>query len=414
MPYLILDPVGQYPRQLLHFLGGQAGKAGVAVFTDRMRWMLWRDKWSHELGGYVVDAFVAPEYPSAAALAKAIAARHPRLDGVIPWDEETVLLGARLGELLDLGWNPLHVMERCRDKAVMKAWLRDRGTVRVNASATVDDADGALAFRRAVGSWPIVVKPTAGSGSEDVYFPTSDEDLLRDCQRVRESGSGEVLLEEYIGGQEMVVNGLVDPQGDVLVTDVWAYDRRTSHGLPNLFYQTFKIGTGAPVFPRVARYAADVVEALGLRRCPIHMEVKVDERGPCLIEIGARFSGGNLAVLGSKLHGRSLLELAACQYLADMPLTGRDVDFDRYDRLEARVVHGIQPFEIPRITRIHGEAQVRALPSFDDFGRLRPVGTRAPQTRDLDTAAWELYLMHESLAQVDHDADAAHRLLRYA
>ena len=65
MPYLILDPVGQYPRQLLHFLGGQAKKAAVAVFTDQMRWMIWRDKWSRELGEYVVDSFLAPQWPTA-------------------------------------------------------------------------------------------------------------------------------------------------------------------------------------------------------------------------------------------------------------------------------------------------------------------------------------------------------------
>ncbi len=44
MAYLILDPVGQYPRRIVEFLGG-VGKAGVAVFTDQMRYLLWRDKW---------------------------------------------------------------------------------------------------------------------------------------------------------------------------------------------------------------------------------------------------------------------------------------------------------------------------------------------------------------------------------
>jgi hypothetical protein len=413
VPYLILDPVGQYPRQLLHFLGGQAKKAGVAVFTDRMRWMIWRDKWSKELGDYVIDAFLAPQFPSTAALAREIAGKYPSLEGVIPWDEETVLLGARLSDLLGLDWNSLQVMERCRDKAVMKAWLRKHAPGRINASATVTEGGAALAFQRQVGHWPIVVKPTAGSGSEDVYFPASGEELLRDCQRVMESGSGEVLLEEYIGGEELVINGLVDANSDLLVTDVWAYDRRESHGIPNLFYQTFKVGTGAPLFAGLMKYAADVVEALQLRRCPIHMEVKIDDRGPCLIEVGARFGGGNLAILGSKLHGRSLLELAACQYLANMPIARSDVDFDRYDRMEARVVHGIQSRELPRISRVHGADEVRAMPSFDGFGKLRAVGTRAPLTRDLDSASWELYLFHDSLAQVDHDAAQAHRILRY-
>ena len=322
MPYVVLDPVGQYPRHLLTFLGGGLGKAGIAVFTSEARWMLWRDKWSHELGRYVVETHLPGPGRGVAALAADLRRRHPDIEGVVPWDEETVLLGARLGELLGLDWNPLRVMERCRDKAVMKAWLRRQRTVRVNASATVADREDALRFRRKVGRWPIVVKPTAGSGSEDVYFPRDDDELLRDCERVRAGGNGRVLLEEYIGGDELVVNGIADAQGDLLVTDVWHYDRRTSHGVPNLFHTTRRIATSEPVFVQVAEYAAQVIEALGLRRCPIHMEVKVDDRGPCLIEVGARFPGGNLAVLASKLHGRSLFELGACQYVSDVPLRG--------------------------------------------------------------------------------------------
>ncbi len=414
MPYLIIDPVGQYPRQLLHFLGGKLGKAAVAVFTDPMRQVIWRDKWSRELGGYVVDTFLASEWPTWRALAAQIRARHPQLDGVIPWDEETVLPGARLGDLLGLGWNSVEVMERCRDKAVMKDWLRRTSDVRMNASVTVSDGADALAFQRAVGTWPIVVKPTAGSGSEDVYFSKSDAELLRDCQRVMGAGAGEVLLEEYIGGEEFVINGIVDGQSDLLVTDVWLYDRRTSHGISNLYYQTFKIASKTSVFARVATYAAQVIEALGLRRCPIHMEVKVDARGPCLIEVGARFGGGNLAILGSKLHGRNLLELAACQYLSDVPLRALDLDFARYDRLGARVVHGLQSEELNPIARVLGADEIRALPSFEDFGKLRPVGTRAPLTRDLDTAAWELYLIHADSDQVERDTAFAHRHLRYA
>jgi|GEM_PF-1484535 len=413
MPYVILDPVGEYPRHLLAFLGGTLRKAAIAVFTSEGRQLLWRDKWSSESGDFVVEEHLATTMRDVAPVARAILARHRQVEGVIPWDEETVLLGARLGERLGLDWNPLAVMERCRDKAVMKAWLRRQGTVRINASAVVSDREGALRFQKRVGTWPIVVKPTAGSGSEDVYFPVDEDTLLRDCDRVQRGGNGRVLLEEFIGGDELVVNGIVDASSDVLVTDVWHYDRRTSHGVPNLFWQTRRLATHEPVFVQVADYAARVIEALGLRRCPIHMEVKVDDRGPCLIEVGARFSGGNLAVLASKLHGRSLLELGACQYVSDVPLRRSDLDLERYDRTEARVVHGIQDYEIPQIRAVHGVEIVEALPSFDQFAVLRRVGMHAPVTRDYDTAAWELSLIHESRRQIEQDADTAHRELRY-
>ncbi|MCG8458526.1 MAG: ATP-grasp domain-containing protein [Holophagales bacterium] len=412
MAYVFLDPCGEYPRHLVSFLG-KAGHGAVAVFSSRGRYLLWRDKWSAILGDYVLGSFGVWEAPTLDHLARAIRRRWGQPNGVIPWDEETVLLGAALSDSLGLGWNSLEVIERCRDKSVMKAWLRESGDMRLNAAATVEDAEGALAFQRRVGKWPIVVKPTAGSGSEDVYFSGSDAELLRDCQRVLRAGAGEVLLEEFIGGHEVVINGIVDERSDLLITDVWIYDRRPSHGIPNLFYETFRVPTGAPIFRVVSSYAAEVVETLELRRAPIHMEVKVDDDGPCLIEVGARFSGGSLPILASKLHGRSILELAACHYLADMPLTGRDLDYARYDRYEARVLHGVQSRELGRIRRVHGEARVRALPSFQGFGRLRQPGMRAPLTRDLDSTAWELYLIHDDLGQIEHDARVARQVLRY-
>ncbi|MEO1084981.1 MAG: ATP-grasp domain-containing protein, partial [Acidobacteriota bacterium] len=403
MPYIILDPVGKYPSHLLRFLGGQLGRAAIAVFTSTGRYLLWRDNWQEKYGRYVVDTYLASKMTSA-AMAREIASRHPRIEGVIPWDEETVLLGARLSDLLGLGWNSLEVLERCRDKAVMKDWLRRHTKARINASATVSDGEGAVAFQRQLNRWPIVVKPTAGSGSEAVYFPSSESELLRDCQRVLQTGRGEVLLEEYIGGVEMVINGVVDGKSDLLITDVWHYDRRTSHGIPNLFFQTYKVSTHSSIFATVSRYAAQIVETLGLRRCPIHMEVKVDDRGPCLIEVGARFPGGNLSLLASKLHGRSLLELAACHYLAEIPLSSRDLDYARYDHYEARVLHGVQSQRVSPIRRVVGDDAVRALPSFDEFGKLRPVGTSAPVTEDLETAAWELYLIHPDSDQIALDA----------
>jgi hypothetical protein len=413
LAYLIIDPCGQYPREIVEFLG-RTGRGAVAVFSTQARYLLWRDKWSHQLGRYVLDTYLAPRAGSVAKLAKEISARWHSLEGIIPWDEQNIVLGAELGERLGLGWNSRKVIERCRDKFQMKAWLRDHSKVRINQSAVVSDAEHAFAFLEKVGRWPIVVKPTAGSGSTDVFFADSRDDLLKYCQVVLESGSGHVLLEEFIGGQEMAVNGIVDDKGDLLTTDVWSYDRRESHGVPNLYYQTLKVSTHEPVFVQVASYAAAIVEALGLKRAPIHLEVKVDERGPCLIEVGARLSGGNLPVMASKVHGRSLIELAACHYLAHLPLSARDIDYGRYDRYAARVLHGIQSETLPRIRAVHGVAEVEELESFQGFGLLRPVGTSAPQSRDLDTVGWEVYLIHRDEQQLALDAIRVRQLLRHS
>ena len=412
MAYLMVDPVGRYPAEILAFLARQVEQGAVAVFSSRARLALWQGKWSKRLGEYVLDTYLAPG-TSRAELAAEIGARWRGLRGVVAWDEESILLGADLGERLGLGWNPRRVIERCRDKGVMKAWLAQSGRVRVNAARVVHDRDEALAFQHRVGSWPIVVKPTGGAGSENVYFAREEGDLLHRCQQVMENGAGAVLLEEFIGGTEYCVNGQVDRAGDLLVTDVWVYDRRRSHGVDNLYFETTSVPTRDPVFRELGDYAARVVEALELRRAPIHMEVKVDRRGPCLIEIGARPAGGNLPLLASRLHGRSLLELAAVHWLSEMPVTGNDVDYARYDSAQAKVVLGVQPHVIPRIRAVHGLETVRRLPSFAEIGMVRPVGTRAPVTVDLDTRGFEVYLLHADRAQVARDAQVIRDVLRY-
>jgi hypothetical protein len=413
MAYLIVDPVGRYPAEMMPFIARQLHQGAVAVFSSQARLALWRGKWSHRVGENVLDTYLAPGSPSVAVLAAEIHARWPDLLGVISWDEESVLLGAALAEELHLGWNSRKVIERCRNKAVMKEYLRRSGRVRVNAGAVVRDADAARAFQRRVGGWPIVVKPTGGAGSEHVFFARHEADLLRRCQQVLESGAGEVLLEEYVGGIEYCVNGQVDRAGDLLVTDVWVYDRRPSHGFDNLYFETTSVAASDPRFPPLAEYAARVVEALGLKRAPIHLEVKVDAKGPCIIEIGARPAGGNLPVLASRLHGRSLLELAACHYLGELPARRGDVDYARYDRWRAKVVLGVQAVAIPRIRAVRGVAEVERLPSFFELGMIRPVGTGAPQTVDLDTRGWELYLISDDPEQLARDGRRARELLRY-
>jgi hypothetical protein len=99
--------------------------------------------------------------------------------------------------------------------------------------------------------------------------------------------------------------------------------------------------------------------------------------------------------------------------VAELPLSRNDVDYGNYDRAQAKVVLGVQPEPIARLARVHGLDDVKRLPSFLDLGMVRPVGTRVPKTIDLDSRAWEIYLLHPDPGQVAHDAEVARRLIRY-
>jgi hypothetical protein len=75
MAYVIVDPVGRYPAEMMPFIARQLHQGAVAVFSSQARLALWRGKWSHRVGENVLDTYLAPGSPSVAVLAAEIHAR---------------------------------------------------------------------------------------------------------------------------------------------------------------------------------------------------------------------------------------------------------------------------------------------------------------------------------------------------
>lgn len=414
MLYLITDPCPGYSSFMMKFLYEHARKA-IAVFTSEGSCQAFHDMCEGELGECLADEYLLSEFADTKALADQILSDWPDepIEGVIPWSEFQVELGAELAEHLGLDWNPREVINRFRNKYNLKEYLRNNSEVKINASRVVNEEEEALEFQEQLDKWPIVVKPSQGAGSRKVFFTQDRDELVERCREVFSSGMGEVLLEEFVTGNEFVVNGITDAEHDVLITDVWFYDKRESHGYKNLYYETVKVNTNDPVFEPLTDYAGAVISALGLRKSPFHMELKLEESGPCLIEVGCRFAGGNQPLLASRLHDRSLFELAACHYLANLPLHLGEVHYDRYDSHQARIISGIQTYEIPTISGLEGVAAVEALPSFFMFGLIMPTGSHLPVTQDLFGKSYEVYLFHEDPEQIADDAQKVRELLRY-
>lgn len=413
MLYVVLDPAQNYPAQMVEFLHRYNFK-GIFVFSESGQYEAFHNNYS-SLIECMADEYLLTEFANVEELAHQIVRdwAGEEIHGIIPWAEFGVELGAHLGEALQVDWNSREVIHRFRNKFALKEYLRLKSDVRINASRIVDNEEDVRQFQKLVDKWPIVVKPTEGAGSRNVFFAYDMDDLLQRCMQVFQNEDGEVLLEEYIDGNEFVVNGITDANHDILVTDVWFYDKRESHGYKNLYYETIKVNSYDPVFEPLVQYAGQVIDALGLRKSPFHMELKLDKPGPCLIEVGARFAGGNQPLIASRLHQRSLFELAACHYVANLPLRADDIHYEIYDTRQARIINGIQSFEIPSINAIYGVDEVHQLPSFFMIGFIKPLGCYLPVTKDMYGKSYEIYLLHEDPQQVAHDAMMVRQLIRY-
>lgn len=158
---------------------------------------------------------------------------------------------------------------------------------------TVDTLDELKALESQL-SYPCIMKPTDNAGSHGVVLAKRFDDLLRDYGYSRESARhGKVIIEEYLKGDEVSV--------EVMVVD----------GKVNILQITDKLTTGAPHFVEmghsqpsqhpvatqkaIKELAIKACQAVGINQGPAHVEMMVTERGPIMIELGARMGGDYIA-----------------------------------------------------------------------------------------------------------------------
>jgi biotin carboxylase len=255
--------------------------------------------------------FTEPE--AAIAALAAFAESHP-IDAILALDDSATTLAARAAAALGLPHNDPAAALAARDKWVMREALR-RGGVPVpefrRYSLTTDPATvaGEIPF-------PVVVKPTTLSGSRGVIRADSGDAFVQAWQRTRRiveregvsPESGELLVERYLPGIEVALEGLLT--GGELQT-LALFDKPDPLEGP-FFEETIYVTpsrlsarTQAAISARTAEAAA----ALGLREGPVHAELRINDDGVWLIEMAGRSIGGLCSTVLEFGTGVSLEEL---------------------------------------------------------------------------------------------------------
>jgi hypothetical protein len=152
----------------------------------------------------------------------------------------------------------------------------------------------------------------------------------------------------------------------------------------------YLVRTHRPEFAAAADYAREVVRGTGLRRSPFHLELKIDENGPCLLEVAARFCGVNACVRDSEAHGGlDVFGIAAHHYLTDARYGAYPLDWAAHDSVVRGQVNGLVSVD-ERVHTVEGVAAVEAMPEFLRW-ELRPTfGNHIVPTVDLVAQPWRL------------------------
>lgn len=213
-----------------------------------------------------------------------------RVDGVVSNASNlTSQITATISERMNLIGNPRTVIDLALDKYIVRNLTKEiQGLTPVSYELlSVVTLGTTLAF-------PCIVKPTGGGGKRGVSYVADENEFNDAVKYAYESGCGEVLIEEFIAGNEISVES-ISYNGEHFVLQI-----------------TDKENTGAPHFVEIAHHqpsqlpveiqnrikivVPEILSKLGFKNGATHIEFKIDNSGNIyLIEVNPRGGGGEIS-----------------------------------------------------------------------------------------------------------------------
>ncbi|GHH25832.1 ATP-grasp domain-containing protein [Streptomyces rubradiris] len=307
---------------------------------------------------------------SVAAAVKRFAAQSP-LSGVVTYLENHVELAAQLAAQLGLPGSSPAAVAACRDKAQTRQRFTAENVPSALAHA-VDDEDAAVQCARGIG-YPVVVKPRGMAGSAGVLRADADAEVRRAYRRAtRETLPGldgyavpGVLVEEYLAGPEISAETVVLGGSKVRIV---AVTRKRLGAEPRFVETGHSVDARDPLLTdaAVTEAVTRAVRALGIERGVLHVELRLTERGPVLIEVNARPGGDLIPLLVLRATGIDLAQATAALAAGAVPdLTP--------NRRQAAAIQFLYPAFSGEVTRLGAPSALLAEPWLE-----RLVWTRRP------------------------------------
>jgi biotin carboxylase len=299
---------------------------------------------------------------------------HP-IDVVIGVDDATVVLAARLSEALGLPHNAVEAVRAAGNKQMLRELLQVHGLpVPTFRSFLIHDDPDQCAHEIV---YPCVLKPLVLSASCGVIRANNAQEFVGAFRRIvklldrlglssRDEAGQKILVEEFVPGREVALEGLLtDGQLRMLAL----FDKPDPLEGP-FFEETIYITPSRlseRVQSEIIATASHAAMALGLREGPMHAELRVNDKGVWLIELAARSIGGRCSRTLQFASEMSLEELILRQALR-MPLPSL---------APRKQAAGVMMLPIPQagvLEAVSGEEEARAVAGIEEVTITMGIG----------------------------------------
>jgi hypothetical protein len=360
-----------------------AEKCGAELIyvTDRCHQL--QDPWGDRA---IAVHFDSPQF-AAATVVEVV--RGKQVDGILALGDAPPVAAAYAARELGILYNHPASVEACRSKLRMREIFRD-ADLRTPWFRTI--ALDPLPEPALIGiSYPCVLKPLSLSASRGVIRASNREEFIAAAQRIRKLlGSAEIrstreanldriLVEGYIPGREVAVEGLIT-DGELRVLAI--FDKPDPLEGPYFEETIYVTPSVLPALQQKAirKCAEDAARAVGLTSGPMHAEFRISDESPTdaiqsvskiwPLEIAARPIGGLCArslrfvenfPTGDKAQTDIGLEDLLLRHALDLPDS---------DRMREQIASGVMMIPVPRsgtLERVEGEEAARAVPGVTEL-----------------------------------------------
>jgi phosphoribosylaminoimidazole carboxylase (NCAIR synthetase) len=304
-----------------------------------------------------------------------------RIDGILALGDRPTVAAAYVARGLGLPYNHPAAVEACRTKLRMREVFRDAGlhVPWFRAVALQPPPEPALLGI----SYPCVLKPMSLSASQGVVRTNNREEFLAGVTRIRqlmespevlatrEENLDRIVVEAYIPGREVAVEGLIT-NGKLRILAI--FDKPDPLEGP-YFEETIYITPSR--LPKsnqreIERCATDAVRALGLSHGPVHAEFRINSDGVWPLEVAPRPIGGLCArtLRFVKPHSGSSGENHDASMGLEELLLRHAIDLPGADWPREVGASGVMMIPVPQsgmLEKVEGEGAARARPGITEL-----------------------------------------------
>jgi biotin carboxylase len=324
------------------------------------------------------------------------------VDAVVAVDDRGVLVAASAGERLGFPHTPPDGGAATRDTAAMRRAL---------AAAEVPEPAFVLVDEELPDPddfpFPWVLKPVDRSGSQGVIRADDLDAAHGAAARIRALSDGPLLVEQYVSGVEVAVEGLLR-DGELTVLAV--FDKPDPLEGPYFEETIYVTPSRLPVesLGRAEIVTSRACAAIGLVEGPVHAELRIERRGDGdrvnVIEVAARSIGG-LCARTLRFGAGIALEELVLRHALGMSLDGIERESG---------ASGVMMLPIPAagtLREVRGQDAARAIPGVTGLEITIPRGRPVVPLPEGNRYLGFVFARADTPAEVEASLRAAHAAL---